>query len=94
MLCSSAPRLLLGRERKMQMEPGFAAHAFPGYGLGARIFQSFLQEDLIEEMIITRIPILLGDGIPLFGYLPHPMKFSIYKTEVLTEEMVKSENPA
>ncbi|MGK7919345.1 MAG: dihydrofolate reductase family protein [Trichodesmium sp.] len=30
--------------------------------------QSFLQEDLIDEMIITRAPIILGKGFPLFGY--------------------------
>lgn len=36
---------------------------------GGSVIQSFLEEDLIDEMIITRVPILLGDGIPLFGKL-------------------------
>ncbi|XP_020908225.1 uncharacterized protein LOC110246249 [Exaiptasia diaphana] len=34
---------------------------------GGMIITSFLNLGLIEEMIITRAPILLGDGIPLFG---------------------------
>ena len=34
---------------------------------GGQTIQSFLQAGLIDEMIITRIPILIGNGIPLFG---------------------------
>lgn len=37
---------------------------------GGKLIQSFLREDLIDELIITTVPILLGDGIPLFGKLP------------------------
>ena len=33
---------------------------------GASIIDEFLKFDLIDEFIITIIPILLGDGIPLF----------------------------
>ena len=36
---------------------------------GGVTVQSFLKEDLIDEIIITIIPILLGGGIPLFGEL-------------------------
>src|SRR5690242_6967615 len=34
---------------------------------GGKIIQSFLRADLIADMIVTQIPILLGDGIRLFG---------------------------
>lgn len=34
---------------------------------GGKTVQSFLREGLISEMTITQIPVLLGDGIPLFG---------------------------
>lgn len=37
------------------------------YADGGLLIQSFLRAGLIEDMIISRIPILLGDGIPLFG---------------------------
>lgn len=34
---------------------------------GGITIQRFLQAGLINEITITRIPVLLGDGIPLFG---------------------------
>ena len=34
---------------------------------GGFTIQSLLKEDLIDEMIITRVPVLLGTGVPLFG---------------------------
>lgn len=49
---------------------------------GGSLVQSFLKEDLIDEMIITTIPILLGGGISLFGELPNPMEFEHVKSEV------------
>jgi len=57
---------------------------------GGKTVQSFLQEDLIDEMIITTIPILLGGGIPLFSELPNEMRFEHTKTEVYLKEMVQS----
>ncbi len=34
---------------------------------GGKVIQSFLRAGLVDEMTITLIPILLGEGIPLFG---------------------------
>jgi len=50
---------------------------------GGKTIQSFLKEDLIDEMIITTVPILLGDGIPLFGHLERDLKFKCVKVELL-----------
>jgi dihydrofolate reductase len=57
---------------------------------GGKVIQSFLKEDLIDELIITRVPILLGDGIPLFGKLDQIVKFKHIITEVLNNVLVKS----
>ena len=55
---------------------------------GGSVIQSFLKEDLIDEMIITRVPILLGEGIPLFGKLENHMKFKLVKTVTYNETLV------
>ncbi|WOO43479.1 dihydrofolate reductase family protein [Rubellicoccus peritrichatus] len=47
---------------------------------GGKVIQSFLREDLIDEMIITRVPVLLGDGIPLFGKMDAMKQFTRQKT--------------
>lgn len=57
---------------------------------GGVTVQNFLREDLIDEMIITVLPILLGGGSPLFGELPGPMDFEHIKTEVMLNAMVQS----
>ncbi|MFC2122230.1 dihydrofolate reductase family protein [Bacteroidota bacterium] len=57
---------------------------------GGKTIQNFLKEDLIDAMIITKVPILLGDGIPLFGKLTQSLKFEHIKTEVINYSLVMS----
>ena len=57
---------------------------------GGRTIQSFLREDLIDELIISTLPILLGDGVPLFSILPKPLEFKHQRTEVFLDEIVQS----
>ncbi len=57
---------------------------------GGVTVQSFLKQDLIDEMIITKIPILLGNGFPLFDQLKKSLKFSHKSTEVYSNALVKS----
>ena len=57
---------------------------------GGLTIQGFLKEDLIDEMIITRIPVLLGDGIPLFGRLTERLHFKHVSTEIFNDILVKS----
>ena len=57
---------------------------------GGRTVQSFLREDLIDELIVTRLPILLGGGIPLFGDLPASLTFRHVRTLVYLDALVQS----
>ena len=57
---------------------------------GGVTIQNFLKEDMIDEMIISVIPTLLGGGIPLFGQLPEPMDVAHVKTEVFLNAIVQS----
>lgn len=38
---------------------------------GGKTIQRFLRAGLIDQLIITTVPILIGSGIPLFGPLTH-----------------------
>ncbi|MGD8455449.1 MAG: dihydrofolate reductase family protein [Anaerolineales bacterium] len=38
---------------------------------GGKTIQGFLRDGLIHTLIITKVPILIGSGVPLFGALPH-----------------------
>ncbi len=57
---------------------------------GGVTIQGFLQENLIDEMTITRVPVLLGDGISLFGKLSRRQYFKHVKTEVINDMLAKS----
>lgn len=44
---------------------------------GGITIQRFLQEGLVNEMTITTIPILIGEGLPLFGSLDRDLKLEL-----------------
>jgi len=56
---------------------------------GGQKIQSFLKEDLIDEMIITTVPIILGEGIPLFGNIKKLLRFKCKKVELLSPYIIK-----
>jgi len=41
---------------------------------GGITIQNFLRARLIQRLVITRVPVLIGDGIPLVGLLPHDVR--------------------
>ena len=57
---------------------------------GGKVIQSFLKEDLIDELIISKVPVLLGDGIPLFGHLATDLEFKHIDTQVSSNGLVRS----
>jgi dihydrofolate reductase len=58
---------------------------------GGVTIQGFLEAGLVQRMIITRIPVLLGSGIPLFGSLPHDIRLEHVATRSYASGMVQSE---
>jgi dihydrofolate reductase len=56
---------------------------------GGGTIQSFLREDLVDELIITTIPILLGGGSPLFGVLPKELEFEHVSSALYLDEVVQ-----
>lgn len=48
---------------------------------GGTTIRNFLKEDLIDEMVLTTIPVLLGGGSSLFTELPNELNFELIETK-------------
>lgn len=58
---------------------------------GGKTVQSFLKAGLIQRIIITRIPVLLGEGIPLFGPLDGDIRLRHVDTQSFADGNVQCE---
>ena len=91
------PEALAGRVETMGGEPAeiVARLAERGwehlYVDGGVTIQRFLAAGLIERMIITRVPVLIGQGIPLFGPLERDIALRHVATRAFPDGLVSSE---
>jgi dihydrofolate reductase len=58
---------------------------------GGITIQRFLRAGLIDRLVIARVPVLIGDGIPLFGSLPHDIRLRHVVTRSYPSGLVQSE---
>jgi len=58
---------------------------------GGITIQRFLRAGLIQRLIITRVPVLIGEGIPLFGSLPQDIPLRHVTTRHYPSGLVQSE---
>ena len=58
---------------------------------GGMTIQRFLQAGLIQRLIITRVPVLIGAGIPLFGAVPHDIALTPVWTRQYASGLVQTE---
>lgn len=57
---------------------------------GGSTVQQFLKEDLIDELIITTIPILLGGGSTLFSSTPSELNFELVESHIYLGQLVQN----
>lgn len=58
---------------------------------GGNTIQRFLRAGLIQRLIITRVPVLIGDGIALFGSLPRDVRLQHVTTQAYASGLVQTE---
>src|SRR4249919_1521415 len=90
------PAILKEKVTILSMKPAELLNYLSGKGFsniyvdGGKVIQDFLKEDLIDELIISKVPVLLGEGIPLFGYLHADLQFEHTRTEAGSNGLVRS----
>jgi dihydrofolate reductase len=57
---------------------------------GGYTVQSFLRAGLVDEIITTTVPILIGGGIALFGSLPDDQRFELIGSHATSNGFVQS----
>lgn len=57
---------------------------------GGKLISHFLMENLLDEMILTSVPVMLGNGISLFPSSPKGSNWSLLKSEVFETGLVNN----
>lgn len=84
-------KAFLLRGTPQEMVAGINQQGFSNlYIDGGQMIQSFLRVSLIDELIVTTVPTLLGGGIPLFGSLQQAVQLELISSEVLLNQLVKT----
>ena len=90
------PDILRGKVTVLSMKPGELLNYLSNEGFsniyidGGKVIQDFLKEDYVDELIVTQVPVLIGSGIPLFGYLDNDLQFKHIRTNIYSNGLVKS----
>jgi|SRR5579863_4952615 dihydrofolate reductase len=58
---------------------------------GGITIQQFLRAGQIQRLTITRVPVLIGQGIPLFAALPHDIRLRHIATQSYPSGLVKTQ---
>lgn len=71
-----------------RLEARGIAHIYVDGGI---TIQRFLSAGLIQRLVVTRVPVLIGDGRPLFGALPGDIQLRHVATRHYASGLVQSE---
>jgi len=92
-----APAPLLAVVERMSGAPADIVSQLAARGLrhvyvdGGITIQRFLQAELIQRLIITRVPVIIGTGIPLFGAVQRDIILRHVATRQYASGLVQSE---
>lgn len=90
------PEHLTSRVRLSAESPSAVFHTLEQEGWrhvyvdGGAVIRSCLEANLIQELIVTRVPVLIGAGIPLFGPISQDLRWRHEETMALPSGLVQS----
>lgn len=90
------PDRLQGKLRFADLAPAEAMRELETQGVrrvyvdGGKVVQAFLRERLIDDMVITTAPVLIGSGRPLFGELPGDLGLELVSSRSFPSGLVQS----
>ena len=58
---------------------------------GGVTIQGFLRAGLVQRLVMTRVPVLIGSGVPLFGTIEHDIRLKHIATRSYASGLVQSE---
>lgn len=88
---------IAGRVEVMSGEPAGVVARLEASGArnlyvdGGATVQRFLAAGLIDRLVLTRVPVLIGEGIPLFGPLPGDVRLRHLATRSFPSGLVQTE---
>lgn len=91
------PDALSGKVTTLSASPREVVKQLAGWGVkhlyidGGQMIQGFLREGLVQRLIVTRVPVLLGAGSPLFGPLSRDVKLRYVGTRAFNSGLVQTE---
>ena len=90
------PRHLASSVQWMSGSPAELVHRLRQWGArhlyvdGGKTIQEFLDAGLLQQLIITRVPVLIGGGISLFGPLRQDIRLRHLETRSFASGLVQS----
>ena len=76
----------MGTSLLMMAESNGYKHAYVD---GGATITSFIQFGLLDEICVTQVPILLGDGLPLFGKIGSHIKLGNAEATVFSNDFIQ-----
>jgi dihydrofolate reductase len=96
LLQSDVPANLDGKVEVSALEPSELMKRLGGDGWsrayidGGKVVQSFIRLGLVEDIILTTIPILIGDGLRLFGEMEGDIDLELLASKSFNSGLVQS----
>lgn len=90
------PKKLAATVESMEGPPAAIVERLSRRGLvrlyvdGGRTIQAFLAAGVVDELTVSRLPVLIGKGIPLFGPVPNDVRLGHISTRTFPGGMVQS----